>query len=64
MTIVFLAAVAAAATNIVSVIGLIICEGIMSYRASLSTRMDGCCGNRVVIARIDDKILRNRKIAT
>jgi hypothetical protein len=60
MTIVFLAA----ATHIVSVIGLIICEGIMSYRASLSTRMDGCCGNRVVIARIDDKIIDNiiRKI--
>jgi hypothetical protein len=36
---------------------LITCEEIMSYRSSLSTRKDGCCSNRVVIARVDDKII-------
>jgi hypothetical protein len=36
---------------------LITCEEIMSYHSSLSTRKDGCCSNRVVIARVDDKII-------
>jgi hypothetical protein len=29
----------------------------MSYRSSLSTKKNGCCSNRVVIARVDDKII-------
>jgi hypothetical protein len=35
---------------------------IMSYRSSLSTRMDGCCSNRVDIARIDDKIIEIKSL--
>jgi hypothetical protein len=34
-----------------------VCGEIMSYRSSLSTKKNGCCGNRVVIARVDDKII-------
>jgi hypothetical protein len=29
----------------------------LSYRSSLSTKKNGCCSNRVVIARVDDKII-------
>jgi hypothetical protein len=43
--------------NIVSLIEIIINEEIMSYCASLSTRMGGFCGNGDGIARIDDKII-------
>jgi hypothetical protein len=56
MTIISWAAVTAV-HNIVSVIGLITCGEIMSYRSSLSTKKNGCCSNRVVLARVDDKII-------
>jgi hypothetical protein len=44
-------------TGIASKLKDIECGEIMSYRSSLSTKKNGCCSNRVVIARVDDKII-------